>query len=494
MNLEELTTAQIQGAYVRSELTAHDLTAWYIQRIETLDRSGPELNSINTVNERALHDALEFDCRLRSNRSLRGPMDGVPVVIKDQIETAGIRTTFGSAATRDYIPAQDATVVKLLRDAGAIVLAKTSMADFGASWFSASSYSGLTKNPYALDHDSGGSSSGTAVAVAANLTAVGVGGDTGGSVRLPASFCNIVGLRVTPGRISRRGISPLVASQDTAGPMARTVADVAVLLGAMMGLAATNHLSRIVDRKVTAETPSDCADPSAVRHVRLGVLESLAGSSPANGASEVSEVSEVFFGAIERLRRIGAVVAPTRMANLSNRLKSTSLYLNRSRLDLDPFLASRTEFEVNSVSEIYDRGEFHQALDLFEAIAQSSSDTPGIDLGRRYAERDSLRTDIMRAMQRNDVSAVCFPTVQTTPPSHAEVLSRKWSSFDYPTNTTLASHTGLPALSVPIGFTASGFPVGIELVGKPYQERALLEIGSQVERVFGARMSPELAG
>jgi amidase len=490
MNLEELTTTQIQGAYLRAELTAHDLTAWYLTRIESLDRSGPELNSINALNERALHEASEFDRRLRSTGSLRGPMDGIPVVIKDQIETAGIRTTFGSAATRLYMPAQDATVVKLLRDAGAIILAKTSMADFGASWFSASSYSGLTKNPYALDHDSGGSSGGTAVAVAANLAAVGVGGDTGGSVRLPASFCNIVGLRVTPGLISRRGISPLVAPQDTAGPMARNVADVTVLLSAMIGLGVTGANGGIVDQKGGAEHPPECADPSAVRHLRLGVLESLTGSSQVSGASEVSEV---FQGAVERLQRIGAVVTSTPIPNLSNRLKSTSLYLNRSRSDLDLFLASRTGFEVNSVSEIYERGEFHQALDLFEAIALSSTHTSEIERRRICDERDSLRSDVLRAMQLNQASALCFPTVQTTPPSHDEVLSRKWSSLEYPTNTTLASHTGLPALTVPIGFTASGFPVGIELLGRPFQERTLLAIGSEIERVFSARTSPKLS-
>lgn len=416
-------------------------------------------------------------------------MSGIPVVIKDQLETAGIKTSFGSAAIRDYIPARDATVVERLRDAGAIILAKTSMADFGASWFSASSYSGLTKNPYALDHDSGGSSSGTAVAVAANLTAVGVGADTGGSIRIPAAFCNIVGLRVTPGLISTTGLSPLVAPQDTAGPMARTVADVTVLLEAMMGIASASPLCR--DLHHYGATSSRNAGPSALQHLRLGVLNTLTGSSLE--VDSAREVSEVFDGALGLLESVDVVVSPIAVADLGERLRSTSLYLKRSRSDLDHFLAARTELEVNSVADIYARGEFHQALDLFEEIALSPTDTSGVYRDNQSAERQSLRSEILRAMQIHRVAALCFPTVQTTPPSHSDVLARKWSSFDYPTNTTLASHTGLPALSVPIGFTVTGLPVGIELVGRPRHERVLLNIGSQIERVVGARTPPKLA-
>ena len=292
---------------------------------------------------------------------------------------------------------------------------------------------------------------------------------------------------MTPGRISTRGISPLVAPQDTAGPMARTVADVTVLLRAMMGLTATDPVSSIVNRRRASpirrrrslgHPPSAAGRPGVTFHRLIPCRRRIRGLRSIRRCSRAP-------------RSIRATVSPTLVANLSDRLKSTSLYLNRSRSDLDPFLASRTEFDVNSLAEIYDRGEFSSCTrPLRSFIALSSSDTSSIDQGHLSAARDSLRSDILRVMHLHRVTALCFPTVQTTPPSHAEVLSRKWSSFEYPTNTTLASHTGLPALSVPIGFTTNGFPVGIELVGRPYARRALLEIGSQIERVFGARTAP----
>jgi len=200
-----------------------------------LRRNGPELNSILTVNPRALDEAEELDRSFGRSGEFVGLLHGVPVLVKDQAETAGIRTTFGSVAFEDHVPEEDATVVRRLKEAGAVVLAKTNLPDFATSWFAYSSAGGVTKNPYDLDRDPGGSSGGTGAAVAANLGAVGIGEDTGGSIRLPASFDNLVGVRVTTGLISRNGLSPLVVFQDTAGPMTRTVKDAAILLDALVG-------------------------------------------------------------------------------------------------------------------------------------------------------------------------------------------------------------------------------------------------------------------
>ena len=191
------------------------------------NRAGPALNAIVTVNPHALDEARTLDAYWVANKRFVGPLHGVPVVVKDQVETKGIVTTFGSIAQDGYLPDEDATAIVKLKAAGAIVLAKTALPDYATSWFGFSSKSGETKNPYDLERDCGGSSSGTASAVAANLGLVGIGEDTGGSIRLPSSFTNLVGVRVTPGLISRKGMSPLVVFQDTAGPMARTVRDAA---------------------------------------------------------------------------------------------------------------------------------------------------------------------------------------------------------------------------------------------------------------------------
>ena len=233
--LEEATIANIHQAFRRRVLACRQLVQHYLDRIEMFDRKGPALNSIVTVNHNALTEADRLDELLSRAGTLVGPLHGIPVVVKDQAETKGIVTTFGSIALDGYVPQHDATAISRLKQAGAIILAKTAMPDFATSWFGFSSKSGETKNPYALDRDPGGSSSGTGAAVAAKLGAVGIGEDTGGSIRVPASFNNLFGLRVTPGLISRAGMSPLVVLQDTAGPMTRTVTDAALLLDALAG-------------------------------------------------------------------------------------------------------------------------------------------------------------------------------------------------------------------------------------------------------------------
>ena len=233
--LEETTIAKIHTALRAGEVTCVDLVEGYLARIEAYDRSGPTLNAIVTVNPHARDEAARLDAELVASGQLSGPLHGIPIVVKDQAETAGIMTCFGSIALDGYIPDKDATAIAKLRAAGAIILAKTAMPDFATSWFGYSSKSGTTRNPYDPAHDPGGSSGGTGAAVAANLGAIGLGEDTGGSIRLPSSFDNLVGLKVTPGLISRAGMSPLVVFQDSAGPMCRTVTDAAKMLEVLVG-------------------------------------------------------------------------------------------------------------------------------------------------------------------------------------------------------------------------------------------------------------------
>ena len=197
--------------------------------------AGAMLQAVVTVNPRAHDEAAAHDESFAVTGTLSGPLHGVPVLVKDQAETAGLRTTFGSILFDAYVPLADATLVTKLRDAGAVILAKTAMCDFAAGWFSSSSLTGHTKNPYDPARESGGSSAGTAAGVAANFGLVGIGEDTGGSIRIPASFNNLFGLRVTTGLISRAGFSPLVHFQDTPGPIGRTVSDIATLLDSIVG-------------------------------------------------------------------------------------------------------------------------------------------------------------------------------------------------------------------------------------------------------------------
>jgi len=218
--LRELTIEEFHRRLGERELTVAELVRGYLEQIERFDQSGPELNAILTVNDDALDRARTLDRTLPESGPDR-PLYGVPVLLKDQALTEGLRTTFGSEAFAEYVPDRNAAIVDRLQAAGAIVLAKTNLPDFAAGFVGYSSAAGQTRNPYAPTRDSGGSSAGTAAGIAANLGLVGIGEDTGGSIRVPASFCNLFGLRVTTGLISRTGMSPLVAEQDTPGPMCR---------------------------------------------------------------------------------------------------------------------------------------------------------------------------------------------------------------------------------------------------------------------------------
>ena len=277
--MDELSILQIQEQFVSGELSARSLVEAYLERIERIDRSGPRLNSVIEINPQALSIADSLDEERREG-SLRGPLHGVPILIKDNIATADqMTTTAGSLALEGSIAARDAFLVARLRQAGAILLGKTNLsewANFRSSRSSSgwSSRGGQTRNPYALDRNPCGSSSGSGVAVAANLCAAALGTETDGSVVCPAHANGIVGLKPTLGLLSRSGIIPIAHSQDTAGPMARSVADVAVLLGVLAGEDQHDPATELGRGKGLANYTT-CLDPAGLRGARIGVAREL---------------------------------------------------------------------------------------------------------------------------------------------------------------------------------------------------------------------------
>ena len=237
-SVEETTIAQLQTAYLEGKATAHEVTQSYINRILAYDKRGPYLNSIITLNEHALDDADKLDSALKATGKLTGPLHGIPVIVKDNLDTFDLPTTSGVALFKDFVPPKDAFVVARLRQAGAILLAKASLSELalGSPDTINSVLPGFTRNPYNTAYASGGSSGGTGVAIAANFGTVGIGTDTGSSVRSPASINNLVGIRPTVGLVSRTGMAPLDSQRDTPGPMGRSVEDVARLLDVMAGV------------------------------------------------------------------------------------------------------------------------------------------------------------------------------------------------------------------------------------------------------------------
>ena len=485
----EATIDEIHDAIEAGQLTSRELVEDYLDRIDRYDRNGPELNSIVTENDAAVDRAIELDER-REETGLVGPLHGIPVLVKDQAETAGIRTTFGSEACADHVPETDATIVSKLKDAGAIVLAKTSLPDFAAAYFGYSSMTGQTKNPYDLDRDPGGSSAGTGSSVAANLGTVGVGEDTGGSIRVPAANCNLFGIRVTTGLVSRTGLSPIVPRQDTAGPMARTVTDMAYLLDALVGYDPEDDWSGAT-AQTDVDSYTDYLNEDGLEGRRIGVLRERFGSDDNPRAAPVNTVVEQ---AMEAMREAGAeFVDPVSIPDVAERIEDTEVYEYYGTMYLNDFLAERDDIPYDSVREICEAGKYHEDLELLEAIAETSVvPEEELDFWRSSLGQESFRRDIMNTLAADDLDALLFPDVQVVPPTMAD-LEGRYTTANFPTNTPIAAQSQCPATSVPGGLTDEGLPVGVELLGKPYHEHQLIEMAYAFEQVADPRHPPESA-
>lgn len=489
-DVREMTIRDLQDAYRDRTVSAREVVTAYLDRIESIDRNGPELNSVVAISPRALEDAERLDRDFADTGTLSGPLHGVPVLIKDQIEVGGMPTSYGSAIAADYVPEADSKVVADLRAAGAIILGTTTMPDFATSWFSTSSRSGVTKNPYDPTRDPGGSSSGSAAAIAANLAAVGIGGDTGGSIRLPSSFCNVVGVRVTPGMISRTGMSSLVTPQDTPGPITRTVEDAARLLDVLVGFDPDDPYTAVTRIAQHQGSFTDGLGESTMSGKRVGVLrEAFGDSSDPDGA----RVNEVLADALDKIREAGGETVDVQISDLMHLVGFTSLYNTRSRADMDAFFKTRPGSGVEGMREVVASERFHPKLDLLIGIGESSSD-PKAD--PEYLERVLVQQEFQRQvlglLADLDLDAIVFPDVKLPAPTHEDVLSDKWTCLTYPTNTVIASQLHFPAITVPAGFTDNGLPVGLEIMSAPYDEKRLLLLAGALEKALAARRQPQL--
>jgi len=487
--LEETTIGEIQVAYLAKRLSCVELVQAYLDRISAYDQSGPALNSFVKLNPSALDEAAALDAKLAQAGKLVGALHGIPVAVKDQAETKGIETRFGSVALSGYVPEQDATIVAKMKAAGAIILGKTAMPDFATSWFGYSSVNGETKNPYDLERDPGGSSAGTGAAIAANFATVGIGEDTGGSIRLPSSFNNLVGVRVTPGLISRSGLSPLVVFQDTAGPMGRSVTDTAILLDALVGYDPKDPYTTafvIADHKGSY---SQNLDPEGLKGARIGVLKEAFGS---DDDPDCAMVNAVVRAAIAQIKAAGAEIVEVSLPGLMDFVVETSLYITHSRHDINKFLSSRPALPYASIDAIYKDGRYHKNLDLIDDIMTGPL-KPDEDptYYRKLAAREAFQRAVVTIMASNRLDSICFPSSQVLPPKREELRNGRWTVLGFPTNTLIAAQTWLPSICLPAGFTPAGVPVGIEMVVLPYHEPDLFKLGFAFEQATHHRKAPQ---
>ena len=485
----ETTISAVQASMRSGAMRCTQLVQWYLDRIQQFDRKGPALHAVVNVNPRALEEAAALDHHLEKTKSLKGPLHGVPVLVKDQGETTSMPTTFGSKAYADYRPQKNATVVQKLIDAGAIILAKVSMCDFAAGWFSFSSVTDRTRNPYALNRDAGGSSAGPGAGVAANFGLVGIGEDTGGSIRIPASFNNLFGLRVTTGLISRTGFAPLVHFQDTPGPMARSVTDLAKLLDVLVGYDPEDDYTAAATLARDAGNYEKLLAGGDLRGTRLGVLKQ--GFGPDDEYSRpVNSVVQAF---LKRLGDSGAELVDIEIPDLQDWIGQTSLYIQQSKSDLNHFMAERPVDGPRSFEVIYQKRWFHPLNDLFHNIAGGPAD-PHQDANyykQRLAQAE-FQMRVLNLFARNRIDFMVYPDVKVLPPTYEDLEAEKWTCLTFPTNTVIAAQSHLPAISVPAGFAGDKLPVGVEIVGKPYAEASLLRFAHAYEQKYRPRRPPPL--
>jgi amidase len=489
------TIAETRSAIVRGDVSAEELTRHHLDRIADLDGA---LNAMVTLDGGALAVARRLDDEFRSSRTLMGPLHGVPVVVKDNFETAGIATSFGSKAFSSYVPSIDATVVARLRGAGAVVIGKTTMPDFAASWHGHSSRSGVTRNPHDPRRDPGGSSGGTAAAVAAGLGVAGVGTDTGGSIRVPASFCGVVGLRPTPGLVSRAGVIPLIADQDSPGPIARTVSDAAVLLDVIAGWDEADPTTAVGYQRPPCRY-AESLTAGGLRGARVGVLRWAFGDDSESAEADVNAVIET---ALADMRAAGAeLIDPIEMPKLTEDLADTLLYFHQSRQDINAFLATR-DLGSRDVADVVAGGGVWPTMVLMQAIA-AGPENPYTDpsYAAKRARRDALFHGIAAVFARHRLDAVGFPDVRIAAPLRSDIDAGRWEEAAqdahhprrsaFPVNTAIASQARMPAITVPAGFTSGGLPVGLEFLGLRFSELTLLRLAHDYELFTRHRRAPQ---
>lgn len=481
--LHEAAIADVHAAMAAGELTARRLVDACLERIAAYDAAGPALNAVIALNPDARAIADELDARFRRSGPV-GPLHGIPVLLKDNVNTKNMPTTAGSVSLKGYVPATDATIVRKLETAGAIILAKTNLHEFAVWGETVSSLGGQTRNPYDLSRTPGGSSGGTGAGLAANYAILGVGTDTVNSIRSPASANCIVGLRPTVGLVSRSGIIPYSRVQDTAGPMARSVTDVAKMLNVLAGLdaddAATASSAGHVDPDYTRHLTTD-----RLKAARIGVLETFFGAADVH-----REVNDVVRGAIARIEREGATIVPVRDPALraDALVSEVSVHFYDLKPDLNGYLShSVPRAPAGSLEEIVASGQFSPGIaeELRKAV---ELDRSSADYAERLSRQAKLRDRVLAILNENNLDALLFP--------HQQRLVVPIGSRQVERNGALASVTGFPAIALPGGFSEPtesaplGVPVGVELLGRPWDEGRLIGLAYGIEQVLRCRVAP----
>ncbi len=477
--LIEATIADIHRAYRAGALSARELTARYLARIEAYDKA-TGLNAIVVVNPEALAEAERLDAEFRATGELR-PLHGIPLIVKDNYDTQGLQTAAGSAALAGSLPPDDATQVRRLRAAGAIVLAKSNMAEWAFSpVVTESSILGVTRNPYDLERVPAGSSGGTAAAVAANLGAVGLGTDTGNSIRGPSSHQALVGIRSTMGLTSRDGIVPLYLRNDIGGPMARTVEDAVRILEVIAGPDPADPVTERSAGRVP-DNYTQFLDREALKGARLGLFRRYV-----DDADTDPRIRELTLAAVADLKAAGATVIDSVDLPGYDSLRA-GIWCPTFVRDVNAYLASLGEAApYPTIQAIYKAGIYSDYIaDDLAYFVNEATDADCPDIFTR-PQNVRLRDALLQVMDSLQLDAIIYPTWSNPP--------RKVGDLDNPAGDNsqiLSPHTGFPAITVPMGFTGGRWPAGLTFLGRLFDEPKLIGYTYAYEQQTRHRRPPE---
>ena len=483
--VEEATIAQVHAAMRERRLSCRELVDAYIRRINAYDKNGPAINSIVTLNPNATKEAEELDRRFAQS-GLTGPLHCVPMIVKDNFETKGLQTSNGALAFSGYVPREDATQVARVKAAGAIVLAKSNMAEWAFSPVEtvSSILPGYTKNPYALDRVTAGSSGGTAASIAASFGLVGFGSDTGDSIREPSSHQSLVGIRYTMGLTSRAGVFPLNTRADVAGPMARTMVDAVKVFQVIVGEDPRDPVTAAAKGRSIPDY-SRSLDPNGLKGAVIGVLREAYERDTTD-----PEIVQIFLRALEDLRREGAtVVDPANIEGLEVKRQTGPNPCMGFKYDLNHFLAERDgQVPVADLAAILKTGKFHPStqkrLEDSEKGPANGPDSEACQADDAY--REQFRETVVKTMDRLKLDAFVYPTWSNPPRLIGDLNTPAGDNSQ-----VFSPTTGFPAINVPMGYSRGGtLPVGMTFYGRAWSEAQLIKLAYAYEQATMHRRPP----
>jgi amidase len=487
----EWTIDGVHAAFRSGALTCRQLVATYLARIEAYDKSGPALNTIQTLNPRALQDADRLDAAFKASGPV-GALHCVPMLVKDQVDTSDMQTTYGSAVFKDFVPPVDATIVTKLKSAGALILAKTTMGEFASGYFG--SAAGAVRNAYDPTRNASGSSGGSGSGVAANFALAGIAEDTGGSTRGPAAVNNLVGLRPTLPLVSRHGLFPARPTTDTLGPIARTVRDAALIFDAIVGYdpkdPATAYAVGHVPATYTASLRAD-----GLKGTRIGIIRQPMDSRTDVHSDDYRRVRAVTDKAIADLKSQGAeIVDPVTIPDVIGRVtRGYDGNVFETEQAVDAFLAARPNAPVKTLREILLSGKVApaRARTLISSLGRSTADPGYVQVQRVSSDTQQI---VLTLMADNRLDALAYATFDQSPgriPHDVMTRTVVEDSRGFGNNRFLSPIIGFPAITVPAGFTSDGLPVGLELMARPYAEPTLFRLAYAYEQFTRHRRPPD---